>query len=133
FGCWLGFLFGESTGLVGKTHPARFQYCSGSANRNYAMILLGIFAAILTIFAAGLGVTVSIFARTGRINLVECCCLSWLLGSGIVSLLLWLCGTSCSGLTLQAVVTVACLALAIFGWRAKRHAAAQFTFPTPTN
>lgn len=97
------------------------------------MILLGLFAATFTIFAAGLGLTLSILARTGRLNLVECSCLSWLLGSGIVSLLLWLCGRFCSGFILQAIVTVACLALAIFGWRAKQHAAARFTFPTPTN
>jgi len=74
------------------------------------MILVGLGAAILTIFAAGFGVTLSIFARTNRFNLVECACLSWLLGSGIISLLLWIGGTFCSGLVLQAVVTIACLA-----------------------
>src|SRR5580765_1871466 len=51
---------------------------------------------------AGLGVATSIFARGGRINLVECVCLSWLLGCGIVSLLLWTCGAFCSGFLLQA-------------------------------
>lgn len=97
------------------------------------MILIGLVAAILTILAAGFGVTLSIFARTKRFNLVECACLSWLLGSGIISLLLWIGGTFCSGLVLQAVVTIACLALAIFGWREKQKAAARFNFPTPKN
>ena len=97
------------------------------------MILVGLGAAILTIFAAGFGVTLSIFARTNRFNLVECACLSWLLGSGIISLLLWIGGTFCSGLVLQAVVTIACLALAIFGWREKQKAAARSHFPTPKN
>jgi len=97
------------------------------------MILVGLGAAILTIFAAGFGVTLSIFARTNRFNLVECACLSWLLGSGIISLLLWIGGTFCSGLVLQAVVTIACLALAIFGWREKQKAAARSHFSTPKN
>src|SRR5437588_2478640 len=97
------------------------------------MILVGLGAAILTIFAAGFGVTLSIFARTNRFNLVECACLSWLLGSGIISLLLWIGGTFCSGLVLQAVVTIACLVLAIFGWREKQKAAARSHFSTPKN
>jgi len=97
------------------------------------MILIGLVTAVLTILAAGFGVTLSIFARTKRFNLVECACLSWLLGSGIVSLLLWLGGMFCSGLVLQAVVTSACLALAIFGWREKQKSAARFNCPTPKN
>jgi hypothetical protein len=97
------------------------------------MILLGLFAAIFTIFASGFGITLSIFARNGRVNLVECTCLSWLLGTGSVSLLLWLCGTFCSGLILQSCVTIACLALAIVGWRAKKRATARFVVPVPAN
>jgi len=97
------------------------------------MILLGLFGGIFTIFAAGFGVALSIFAQRGRVNLVECTCLAWLFGSGIVSLLLWLCGTFCSGLTLQAVVTMACLALAILGWRVKLLSRARFIVPVPAS
>jgi hypothetical protein len=97
------------------------------------MIVLGLFAALFTIFVAGLGATMSIFARAGRINLIECACLSWLVGTGIVSLLLWICGMFCSGFVLQAIVTIACLALGILGWRAKRNANARFTLPRPAN
>jgi len=95
------------------------------------MIVLGLLAALFTIMLAGLGVATSIFARGRRINLVECVCLSWLLGCGIVSLLLWTCGAFCSGFLLQTVVTAACLVLAVAGWRAKRHAGAKFYVPKP--
>lgn len=97
------------------------------------MILLGLLGAILTILAAGFGVALLIFARTERLNLIECSCLAWLLGSGIVSLLLWVCGTFCSGIALASIVTIACLALGILGWRAKQHAAARFVLPLPAN
>ncbi len=97
------------------------------------MIVLGLVAALSTIFIAGFGVTMSIFARGKRINLVECACLSWLLGCGIVSLLLWVCGMVCSGLLLQSIVAVACLLLAIIGWRAKRNANAKIDLPRPAN
>ncbi|HST29883.1 MAG TPA: hypothetical protein VLK27_03470 [Chthoniobacterales bacterium] len=91
--------------------------------------MIGLFAALFTIVIAGFGVTMSIFARIGRINLIECVCLSWLLGVGVVSLLLWIGGALCSGLLLQAIVTLLCLVLAIFGWRAMRLANAKFEIP----
>jgi hypothetical protein len=97
------------------------------------MIALGLIAALFTIFIAGLGLTMSILARSGSINLIECVCLSWLLGTGAVSLLLWICGMFCSGFVLQAVVTIACLALAILGWRARQHANAKFVLPRPAS
>jgi hypothetical protein len=95
------------------------------------MIVLGLFAALFTIFIAGFGVTLSIFARAGRINLIECGCLSWLLGCGIVSILLWLFGSFCSGLLLQAIVALVCVVLLIAGWCAKRNANATIDFPKP--
>ena len=95
------------------------------------MIVLGLFAALFTIFLAGLGATMWIFARGDRISLVECVCLSWLLGCGIVSSLLWICGGFCSGLLLQVVVTGVCLLVAITGWRANRRAGIKFHLPRP--
>lgn len=97
------------------------------------MIILGLFAALLTIFFAGFGVATAIFSRSDRLNPIECACLGWLLGCGIVSLLLWICGMFCSGLVLQTLVALACLGLAILGWRAKRIANAKFTLPKPAN
>ena len=97
------------------------------------MIILGLLAALFTIIFAGCGVTMSIFARDGRINLVECACLSWLLGCGIVSLLLWIVGAFCSGLLLQLLVAIACLLIAIVGWRTKTKTSAKFMLPQPSN
>lgn len=97
------------------------------------MIIFGAFAALFTIFLAGFGVAMWILARNARINLIECSCLGWLFGCGIVSLLLWIFGIFCSGLVLQGLVTVACLALAILGWRTKRTANAGFHLPKPAN
>ncbi len=97
------------------------------------MIVIGLIAALATVAIAGLGVTMSIFARTGRINVIEFACLAWLLGCDIVSILLWVCGAFCSGFVLQSVVTIACVALGIFGWRLKRNAKANFALPRPAN
>jgi hypothetical protein len=97
------------------------------------MTLLGLSAAYLTILFAGFGITLLMFAKAGRLNLVECSCLSWLLGSGAVSLLVWICGTFCSGLLLQAVVAIACLALGISGWTIKQKLGSKFTLPLPRN
>ena len=95
------------------------------------MIVLGLLAALFTIGLAGCGVTISILARGGRMNLIECICLGWLLGCGVVSLLLWIGGMFCSGLFLQAVVTLICLLLAMIGWRVTRQANAKFYAPKP--
>lgn len=97
------------------------------------MIVFGLLAALFTLFFAGFGVALSILSRGGRVNGIECTCLGWLFGSGIVSLLLWAGGMFCSGLVLQAIVSFACLALAIFGFRAKRVANAKFDLPKPAN
>src|SRR5256885_7852877 len=97
------------------------------------MTLLGLSAAYVTILFAGFGITLLMFAKAGPLNLVECSCLSWLLGIGAVSLLVWLGGTFCSGLLLQAVVAIACLALGISGWTIKRKLGSKFTLPLPRN
>jgi hypothetical protein len=97
------------------------------------MIIFGAFAALFTIFVSGSGVAMWILARNERVNLIECSCLGWLLGCGVVSLLLWIFGMFCSGLILQGIVTIACLALAILGWRAKPTPNIRFDFSKPAN
>ena len=97
------------------------------------MNVFGLIAALFTIFLAGFGIALSILSRGGRINPIECTCLGWLFGTGIVSLLLWVGGMFCSGLVLQTIVALACLALAILGFRAKRTANARFGLPKPAN
>ena len=96
------------------------------------MIFFGLAAAYFTLFSAGLGVTLSIFRGARRLNLLECCCLSWLFGTGVVSLLLWMCGTFLSGFVLQIVVATLCVAFGVLGLRAKHHAQARFTLPLPS-
>ena len=106
------------------------------------MNLLGLFAAYVTLFAAGLGIIVLLLRRLTRlrqgyggqaINLIECAALSWLFGSGVVSLLLWLGGIVVSGLVLQLSVTLACVALGFTGWRIKKSNAIHFSLPRPNN
>jgi len=95
------------------------------------VILLQLAAAYITLLGAGLGATLLIFTRAARLNVIECGCLAWLFGTGIVSLLLWVCGMFASGLALQAVVTIACVALGLIGWRTKQRAGAKFALPLP--
>ena len=95
------------------------------------MILLQLIAAYLTLLSAGLGATLLILRSAARLNLLECGCLAWLFGTGIVSLLLWICGIFISGLALQAVVTLACLALGLIGWRRKQRGDSTFRLPLP--
>src|SRR2546425_13242389 len=95
------------------------------------MILVELLAAYFTLFSAGLGIALLIYGGARRLNLLECFCLAWLFGSGVVSLLLWLCGTVTSGIVLQAVVAIACVTLGIAGWRVKQRAGAKFTLPMP--
>lgn len=96
------------------------------------MNVLGLFAAYLTLFAAGLGVVV-LLVRTSTINMIECAALSWLFGAGVVSLLLCLGGIAFSGWALQLLVTLACVALGFAGWRIKKTNAIRFSLPRPNN
>ena len=98
------------------------------------MILLGLIGSYLTIFAAGFGLTLLILSKSQhQLNVLECSALAWLLGTGLVSLLLWTMGLLVSGIILQGLVTVVCVSLAAFGRRAKRQATAFFTFPWPSS
>ena len=80
------------------------------------MTVLGLLAAYSTLFAAGFGIAL-LLTRASPINLIELAALSWLLGVGIVSLLLWLGGIFVSGLVLQLFVTLACVVLGFSGWK----------------
>ena len=95
--------------------------------------LAGSIPALAPFFLAGFGIAMWILARGGRVHPIECACLGWLFGCGTVSLLLWICGMFCSGLVLQTIVALACLAMAVFGFRAKRIANARFDLPKPAN
>ncbi|HEY4758427.1 MAG TPA: hypothetical protein VIH43_07690 [Chthoniobacterales bacterium] len=79
------------------------------------MTFAALTAALATIFAAGYG-TLSLVAREPvRLNLAEQFGLSWLFGTGLISLLIWLAGFCAQGAVLQCVVTAVCFLLAVIG------------------
>jgi hypothetical protein len=95
------------------------------------MTFVGLLAGYFTLFAAGAGLVFLLTRDSTPINMIECACLSWLFGVGIVSLGLWLGGIVISGLALQSLVTAACIALGVVGWRIKRTKPLQFSLPRP--
>src|SRR5437879_3944677 len=97
------------------------------------MILLGLLAGYFTLFIGGFGVAILIMSRSTRINVIECACLAWLLGVGVVSISLWVGGTLIHGAALQLVVSLVCLALAFMGWRVKKNKGVQFALPLPSS
>ena len=96
-------------------------------------MILGLLAGYFTLFAAGIGVALLIMRGSPRLNLIECACLAWLFGVGVVSLLLWLGGIFASGIVLQGLVMASCLVLGILGWRAKQRNQIEFSLPKPGN
>ena len=95
------------------------------------MTLLGLVGAYFTLLVGGAGAALLVLRSSPRLNLVECACLTWLFGVGVVSLLLWLGGIFISGLALQSLVALLCLALGIFGWRTTQNV--RFTVPRPVS
>lgn len=95
------------------------------------MTLAGLVVGLMTIFVAGFGVTLLLLRTAPRLNGFECFCLAWLFGCGTVSLLLFLCGTLVSGLPLQVLVTVCCVAIGFYGWKMGQRSRVQFVFPFP--
>jgi hypothetical protein len=72
-----------------------------------------VIAALLTILAAGTGVTTLLIGRSERVGLTELAALSWLLGTAVVSLSLWCIGLIVHGAALHGAVTSICIALGI--------------------
>src|SRR2546423_7108343 len=95
------------------------------------MTLLGLVGGYFTLLVGGAGVVLLSLKASTRFNLIECACLAWLFGVGIVSLLLWLGGTFTSGFVLQLLVALLCLALGISGWRATQKREVHFSLPRP--
>ncbi|MEA3213812.1 MAG: hypothetical protein QOE70_6869 [Chthoniobacter sp.] len=84
------------------------------------MIPLGILLAILSIFAAGAGATLLLWREAQPMLLGEMFAASWLLGAGVVSLLLAVGGMLCAGWLLIALVGAVCFGLGWIGWRELR-------------
>ena len=97
------------------------------------MSALGLAAALLTIFGAGFGAT-ALLPRSARpIAADELAALSWLLGTFVVSIILWLLGFAMRGIALQLSVTTICLLLAGAGTLRMRAGAITFRSGWPEN
>jgi hypothetical protein len=85
------------------------------------VIIPGTLLAVLSVLAAGCGLTLALWRRPGPILAAELFGLSWLFGAGFISLLLALAGTALGGGALISVVAIACLALGGYGARRWRQ------------
>ncbi len=79
-----------------------------------ALALLGAFG---TLLFAGYGLLTLLIRQQTRFSLTEQIAFSWLLGTGAVSLLLWIFGLLVHGALLPALVSIVCLLLGFVGWR----------------
>jgi hypothetical protein len=81
------------------------------------MSALALFGAFGTLFVAGYGLLVWLIRQETRLSLTEQIAFSWLLGTGVVSLLLWIFGLFVHGVLLPTLVSIVCLSLGFVGWR----------------
>jgi hypothetical protein len=95
------------------------------------MTFLAVAVAYAMLFVAGVGITLLLLRRAKLLNALECACLAWLFGVGVVSLALWVGGNFVSGRVLQFLTAAFCIGLGYFGWRRFRHSSAQFHLPYP--
>jgi len=79
-----------------------------------ALALLGAFG---TLLIAGYGLLALLVRQKTQFSLTEQIAFSWLLGTGAVSLLLWLFGLFLHGVLLPALVSIVCLSLGFVGWK----------------
>src|SRR5882724_12447324 len=79
-----------------------------------ALALLAAFGALLV---AGYGLLTLLVRQDTRFSLTEQIAFSWLLGTGAVSLLLWIFGLFVHGVLLPSLVSIVCLLLGLVGWR----------------
>src|SRR5438132_5397158 len=78
-----------------------------------------VLAALATILAAGFGAFTLILRNPKCLSLPEQLALSWLGGTGIVSLSIWLLGFVLSGSALFFIVCFVCVALPLVAWKTK--------------
>ena len=100
-------------------------------HRNSTVTIVGLLAGFFTLFAAGFGLSLLQFGAAARIQLPQACALSWLFGTGVISLLLWLGGMLVSGPVLQLGVAAIAIGLAVAGYFACKRRQAHFVCPRP--
>lgn len=82
--------------------------------------LLPTLVALLLMFGAGFGATMIVLRKAPRIPVAQLLSISWLLGSAVISLSLWLLGLLIHGTPLQVLVTVMAIGLTLVGIRLAR-------------
>ena len=95
------------------------------------MTIVGLLAGFFTFFAAGFGLVLLQFGAGARIHLPQVCALSWLLGTGVISLLLWLGGMLVSGPLLQLGVGATAIGLGVAGYFNCTRRQMHFFWPRP--
>lgn len=96
-----------------------------------ATTLLWTCVALLTMLAAGAGVTLLLTTPRQRLDAARLLAWSILLGAGTLSLVHFLAGAALRGWGLRLAVTAACLILVTWGARAARHRGVTFTWGAP--
>src|ERR1041385_4009887 len=91
------------------------------------MNFVAVLGAFATILSAGFGALLLIGARKWREDLAAGLALSWILGTGIVSLLVWILGFLVSGALLPGLVAIICVALPLLAWKASTQPAIPFS------
>src|SRR5439155_2160701 len=81
------------------------------------MSVLALLGAFGTLFVGGYGLLALLVHQKTRFSLTEQIAFSWLLGTGAVSLLLWIFGLFAQGVPLSVLVSIICLSLGLAGWR----------------
>src|SRR5437868_15390146 len=81
------------------------------------MSALAVLGALGTLLVAGYGLLTLLARKETQLSLTEQIAFSWLLGTGAVSLLLWIFGLFVHGVLLPALVSIVCLLLGFVGWR----------------
>jgi hypothetical protein len=83
------------------------------------MTFLAVLGAIMTILAAGFGALQFVLPRNARPGFASSFALSWLLGTCIVSGLIWLLGLFAHGAVVPATVGLVCVLLPLLAFRIK--------------
>src|ERR1700716_590921 len=81
------------------------------------MNFVAVLGAFATILSAGFGAMRLIGMRQRQPNFETQFAFSWILGTGIVSLLVWIFGFLIRGALLPGIVAIVCLALPLLAWK----------------
>ncbi|HAK07649.1 MAG TPA: hypothetical protein DCO65_10370 [Spartobacteria bacterium] len=90
------------------------------------MNFVAVLGAFATILSAGFGALLLIGARKWHQNSAARLALSWILGTGIVSLLVWIFGFFVKGALLPGLVATMCVGLPLLAWKISDHPAIPF-------